>query len=96
MKLIVDIDENDYKHILDMAGKGVLFLDLTRIMKNSIINATPIPGNATNGDVIKMMFPKIDASITGDGDVIDVYNMGIYCQTFDLEWWNAPYNKESD
>lgn len=96
MKLIVDIDENDYKHILDMAGKGVLFLDLTRIMKNSIINATPIPDHATNGDAIKVMFPKIDASITGDGDVIDVYNMGIYCQTFDLEWWNAPYNKESD
>lgn len=57
-----------------------------------------IPKNASNGDVIKLFFPDIDASITGDGDVIDVYNLGIYCQTFDLEWWNAPYkaDKESD
>lgn len=50
----------------------------------------------TNGDMIKAIFPNIEASVSGDGDVIDVYNLGIYCQTFDTEWWNAPYKAESE
>lgn len=48
----------------------------------------------TNGEKLKEIFPNIDTSIVGDGDVIDVYNLGMYCQTFDVEWWNAEY-KES-
>jgi hypothetical protein len=62
----------------------------------SLEKAIPIPDGATNGDVIKAMFPSIDASVSGDGDVVDVYNLGIYCQTFDTEWWNAPYRVESE
>lgn len=50
----------------------------------------------TNGDMIKAIFPNIESSVSGDGDVIDVYNLGIYCQTFDTEWWNAPYKAESE
>ena len=50
----------------------------------------------TNGDMIKTLFPNIDASLVGEGDVIDVYNLGIYCQTFDTDWWNAPYKKAGD
>jgi hypothetical protein len=57
-----------------------------------------IPEGATNGDMIKALFPDIDidASVSGCDDcddVVDVYNLGIYCQTFDTEWWNAPYKK---
>jgi len=48
----------------------------------------------TNGEKLKETFPNLDTSIVGDGDVIDVYNLGTYCQTFDVEWWNAEY-KES-
>lgn len=58
--------------------------------------AIPIPEGATNGNMIKTIFPSIDASVSGDGDVVDVYNLGIYCQTFDTEWWNAPYRVESE
>ena len=57
-----------------------------------ICKAIIIPKGATNGDMIEAMFPNIDASVSDDGDIIDVYNLGIYCQTFDSEWWYAPYN----
>ena len=55
-----------------------------------------IPENATNGDMLKAMFPNLDASVSGDGDVIDVYNLGRYCQTFDMDWWNAPYKVDKE
>ena len=47
----------------------------------------------TNGEKLKETFPNLDTSIVGDGDVIDVYNLGTYCQTFDVEWWNAEYEE---
>lgn len=37
-----------------------------------------IPDNATNGDVIKAMFPD-ESDFETD---------------FDTDWWNAPYRKE--
>ena len=49
----------------------------------------------TNGEKIKEIFPNIDTSIVGDYDVIDVYNLGMYCQTFDVDWWNAEYQEPS-
>jgi hypothetical protein len=56
-------------------------------------DAIIIPKGATNGDMIKAVFPNIDASVSGEGDVIDVYELGIYCQTFDSDWWKAPYER---
>ena len=42
--------------------------------------ATFIPGNATNGDIIKALFPRIDDNFS---NVIDL-----------KLWWNAPYKAE--
>lgn len=54
------------------------------------VQAIPIPDNATNGDVIKAMFPNVyseecdyDIFTTLDGDT-----------RFTYDWWNAPYRKE--
>jgi hypothetical protein len=87
------------KYIIDKS-------DLTALLRGNDLAIQPkgnikgfcveIKGNLTNGDMIKTIFPNIDASVSGDGDVIDVYNLGIYCQTFDTEWWNAPYRVESE
>ena len=41
--------------------------------------ATFISDNATNGDIIKALFPKIDENFS---NVIDL-----------KLWWNAPYQK---
>ena len=46
----------------------------------------------TNGEKIKEIFPNLN-TIVGDGDVIDVYNLGIYCQMFEVDWWNAEYKE---
>ena len=46
-------------------------------LKRMIQNGTPLPDNATNGDVIKAMFP-------------DSWQKEVYC-TF--AWWNSPYQK---
>ena len=63
------------------------------------VQAVPIPDNATNGDVIKAMFP--DATIYEEtrgygymySDVVRCAEN--YMLTYDKEWWNAPY-KRSD
>ena len=51
---------------------------------------TPIPDNATNGDMIKAIFPNTEIMITDervflrDGTIVMIYP---------LTWWNTPYQK---
>lgn len=60
------------------------------------VNAIEIPGNATNGEVIKALFPQ--AEIEGSHkDIYEkphlyrVYKLDIYPTDFTEEFWNAPY-----
>lgn len=93
MKLIIDIDKEEYERFKKNQKKeySESMLDV-----NIIANGTPIPDNATNGDVIKAMF---------DIKAIDMSNT--YCVRFPKEeedcphyffkdWWNAPYKAESN
>lgn len=70
-----------------------------------IVNAIPIPDDATNGDMIKAMFPKAEfnnAMPFTDGRWetmnLDTENRlrAIYkptqLRTY-TDWWNAPYRK---
>ena len=54
-----------------------------------------IPEGATNGDVIRSVFPK--AYIEEDREdtecVFTNINHGI---TFDVDWWDEPYRKEQE
>jgi hypothetical protein len=63
---------------------------------------TPIyvPRGATNGDVIKAMFPAAKVNNTKYSYVVEVklpyhskYDTGLL---FDKEWWNAPYKRGSE
>lgn len=65
------------------------------------VNAIPIPPRATNGDIIKAMFPNIDfaemsctvhatTSVTSNGV------KGGISYDFWKDWWNAPYKAESE
>jgi len=76
MKLMIDIPDKDYdnKTLVDYFGCYSKMLDAT------IYNGTPIPDNATNGDVIKAMFPN-DNTVK----VMEV--------RMKSDWWNAPYQK---
>jgi len=57
-----------------------------------IYNAIIIPNNATNGDVVKAMFPVQCKNMGNEnnGIVVDFYGD---LHTFDKDWWNAPYKK---
>lgn len=89
------------KYIIDKS-------DLTELLKGKVL-ATPkgnirgfcvkIAGNLTNGDMIKAMFP--DAQI----DYHEKSNLGYItvfakdcdtCQDYSYDWWNAPYQSESE
>ena len=88
MQILIDIDKERYNEIVNhydtfpkqMRDYGV----------KAIRHGTPIPDNATNGDVIKAMFPNTEIMITDervflrDGTIVMIYP---------LTWWNAPYQK---
>lgn len=86
MKLIIDIPEEEYNHIkrtneYSIAHTGYIY------------DGTPIPDNATNGDVIKAMFPKayVDEN-RYETPFIDVTYEG-EVKSFSETWWNSPYQK---
>ena len=52
-------------------------------------NCIEIPNGATNGDMIKTIFPNIEIEgIGGEIKCIATKNGTSY---FALDWWNAPY-----
>lgn len=78
MKLIIDIPEEVYK-----TAKNTNIIQANAdMLEKAITNGTPIPNNATNGDVIKSMFP--------DCDEIGVqYELTKNCNG----WLDEPYQK---
>ena len=95
MKVIVDIPEEDYKEVLKDTYSGTPFENK---IFTAIANGTPIPDNATNGDVIKAIFGYKRISHFNDNPpLVDVYgldnNDDTDAVTFYEDWWNAPYQK---
>lgn len=54
----------------------------------AIDNSISLPDNATNGDVIKAIFPDCERESRLNEECIEV--MGAY-RVVDRSWWNAPY-----
>lgn len=52
------------------------------------INAIPIPEDATNGDVIKAIFPNFHTD-----ELSHTVWVGYDDMSFRREWWDAPYNE---
>jgi len=93
MQIIIDIPDSAYKVCYDLRNVGDTNC-LADILVNAVGVGTPIPDNATNGDIIKAMFQNIESI---DAPLMKVYVM-VYtkdhkCMRFDSEWWNAPYQK---
>ena len=56
-----------------------------------------IPDNATNGDVIKAMFPNTKIITQYDnpfGDRFIVFTLNNEDQQVNIEWWNAKYKEK--
>ncbi len=78
MQIIIDLPKEIYKAAQIIGGK---FDDVIQIPLEVIANCTPIPDNATNGEVVKTLF-----SNTFDN----------FCERTTWEWnrwWNTPYQK---
>ena len=59
-------------------------------LKKAIEVLKLIPDNATNGEVIKALFPQAEIE---KPHLYRVYKLDIYPTDFTEEFWNAPYKK---
>ena len=50
---------------------------------------------ATNGDIVKTMFPHYDIEIDEHSGYVRIFYEDFYT-TYPLRWWLAPYRKEGD
>lgn len=69
--------------------KTELFSAILR--KDLIDRILEIPDNATNGDVIKALFPNIESRLDEKTGIMLVKWVDGTTKTFKESWWNAPY-----
>lgn len=96
MKLIIDIYKDTYKNVMK---KDTSFDEYSTgsILSKIIQNGTPILDNATNGDMIKVLFPNCDClEFIHDINVYPDKTRQKVVGNFDRDWWNAPYKSESE
>ena len=90
MKIIIDIPEEVHQH---MMGNDLLKSVHKNICYKAVCNGTPIPNNATNGDVIKAMFPSIKLEHDDGAFVFYKDFDSELAHNFFRDWWNALYQK---
>ena len=78
MKLIIDIP----KELKQKIDEGFTNQVIINKLWDATRNSTPIPDNATNGDVIKILFADF------------MYIPWKEWLMIDLPWWNSPYQKD--
>lgn len=100
MKIIIDIPQ-DHKRVIDNLvsdGKDYLLpYEVERRLAKAVKIGTVIPDNATNGDIIKVMFPNMNFGTLAQDDVIvnKDYSNNDEPQVFiPIRVWYAPYRKE--
>ena len=91
IELVIKIPDKNFHEILN----GFLSNESKRKLRDAIKNGIALPDNATNGDVIKALFPLIEVkreiSSTSDNMVVrDASFLGAI-NRFHTDWWNAPY-----
>lgn len=121
MKVLIDIPnyefDNDVKdkfqdyfnRVKQDIANGTLCgnyeLETTEMFLTSFKKLQVLPDNATNGDMVKAMFPNVDIKShinlsgikTVDIDFKDNMFGGVYSEhTFSKDWWNAPYKRGVD
>lgn len=78
--------------------------DMPYFVLDAITSGKLIPDNATNGDIIKVIFPdskdwkaKIEDN---NGEVYEVHFVelpnSMTINKYEESWWNAPYKAESE
>lgn len=86
-KIMIEIDDKTFGRIFhrDCIGQEYDY-EVTR----AIVNGTKLPDNATNGDVIKAVFPDIKVyGCSGYAHPSD--KSSVLLEHMSSDWWNAPY-----
>lgn len=106
MKVILEIPDEEVE-IINRNGfnkDGTFSFKLNEVVKQAIRNGVILPDNATNGDVIKAMFPNCKdwkAKLEdNDGEVYEVHFVqlpnSLTVNKYEESWWNAPYKGGQD
>lgn len=65
---------------------------ITETIKTIVtLDTIELPENATNGDMIRAMFPNAEIDANPYSPSVDIYVGGILMMRVDRNWWNAPY-----
>ena len=88
--IIADLERDD-THIGGCTTAGEVVLMLKQLRDDTIV----IPAGATNGDVIKALFPHHDIEIDEHTGYLRIFYDDFYT-TYPFKWWNAPYKREGD
>lgn len=97
-KLLDELDKSARHHANNSREESLLFRDRTIVREQPLVNAIPIPEGATNGDMIKAMFPNAEIDYHEKSDLVDSYVTVFIkgcdtCQDYSYDWWNEPYRK---
>lgn len=89
MKVIIEIPDKVYKNAKD----GMLDELQSMLICGSVTEGKPLLKDATNGDMVKAMFPEKCPHIGFNENFGRVWIMenGEDIANFRLDWWNAPY-----
>lgn len=86
MQVVIEIDEKLYNYMQTEEYDKHLDKRFDYQIRFAVKDGTPLPKGATNGDVIKTMFPNVSNS---NLDLVDVLKNA-------KNWWNAPYQREEN
>ena len=91
LKYTEEKHRNDKVNTFD-TNISMMCSDVLKVLENCI----EIPNGATNGDVIKTMFPYIEIEGIGGEIKCIATQIGFGTSYFALDWWNAPYKKSGE
>ena len=80
---------NDSTFIERIESGGEGFVEL--VVNDDRWDMVKIPADATNGDVIKAMFPNVEIIPDKYTPSVDLSVGGIMMMRVDRNWWNAKY-----
>jgi hypothetical protein len=95
MQIVINIDDARFKDIRRIAEVQIESNHF-QTAEQIIANGTPLPKGATNGDVIKAMFPGCkDWKVKIEGDDWKVHFVqlpnSMTTNKYEESFWNAPY-----
>lgn len=102
MQIVIEISKEHYERIMRFE-EGVTVYPTTLALYEAVKNGKPLPKDATNGDIIKTMFPNVEIEeLIGSFEPVKHKLLGYRTwlggrsQDYCLDWWNAPYKADKE